>query len=60
MNTFWPRLNYLRQLQGKAARIKSEKRDEVAPDVTTAESDAQPDAPPPPAAATTVAPAVTS
>jgi len=36
------RLNYLRQLQGKAARIKGEKRDEV---VTTAEPAPEPAAP---------------
>lgn len=30
------RLNYLRQLQGKAARIKGEKRDEILPGATAA------------------------
>jgi large subunit ribosomal protein L19 len=52
------RLNYLRQLQGKAARIKSEKRDEVTADVTSAESETQDDGPDAPVAAATAAPPV--
>lgn len=50
------RLNYLRQLQGKAARIKGEKREEVREDVVAASPAAAPVVPEaaaiPPAAAT--------